>query len=147
MTMPPQPSATGPQLAPAWAQVLGVQGMPPHTLGLPPPPQVWGAVQSPQLMMPPQPSPMGPQLALTSAQVTGVVQVGASGAASLKRPPSSSPLLELLELVKTLPPVPEPVPPLPPVPVDEVPVVKVLLLALHDAAMAAEDKQKMSAHR
>jgi hypothetical protein len=46
---PPQPSATGPQFAPTDAQVLGVQlSLPPHTLGVPPPPQYWGAVQPPQ---------------------------------------------------------------------------------------------------
>jgi hypothetical protein len=41
---PPQPSATGPQLAPTLPHVRGVQALPlpgvPHTLGLPPPPQV-----------------------------------------------------------------------------------------------------------
>jgi hypothetical protein len=45
---PPQPSATGPQLAPADAQVFGVQwSFPPHTFGVPPPPQYSGEVHAP----------------------------------------------------------------------------------------------------
>ncbi len=68
---PPQPSDTGPQFAPAIAQVRGVQpDVPPQRLGIPPPPQVCGAVQDPQLMIPPQPSPMGPQVAPADSQVT-----------------------------------------------------------------------------
>jgi hypothetical protein len=36
---------------------------PPQTLGVPPPPQTCGSVQSPHWRMFPQPSPIGPQLA------------------------------------------------------------------------------------
>ena len=42
----------------------------PHLL-LPPPPQVSGAVQVPQLRVPPQPSPAGPQLKPSAAHVVG----------------------------------------------------------------------------
>src|SRR5438874_1751036 len=77
--MPPQPSPMGPQLAPAAAQVRGVQAGGPHTLGVPPPPQVSGAVHMPQSSTPPQPSPTGPQLAPASAHVRAV-QVGGGGA-------------------------------------------------------------------
>jgi hypothetical protein len=69
---PPQPSLAKPQLAPTWAHVFGTQvgGAPPHTLGNPPPPQISGGVQVPQLAVrPPQPSLTGPQFAPTSAQV------------------------------------------------------------------------------
>jgi hypothetical protein len=46
---PPQPSATGPQVAPTDAHVRGMQlSLPPHTLGVPPPPQYSGALQPPQ---------------------------------------------------------------------------------------------------
>lgn len=45
---------------------------PPHTLGVPPPPQVKGGTHVPQSMMPPQPSAMGPQLAPACWQVRGV---------------------------------------------------------------------------
>jgi hypothetical protein len=63
--LPPQPSPAGPQLKPCFAQVVGVQvpeSMTPHWPSTPPPPQVCGAVQTPQLSVPPQPSPAGPQL-------------------------------------------------------------------------------------
>ena len=58
----PQPSPAGPHWMPSWAQVLGVQVGAPHTLGVPPPPQVWPEGQMPQASVPPQPSPAGPQL-------------------------------------------------------------------------------------
>ena len=45
---------------------------PPQTFGVPPPPQVCGAVQEPQLKVPPQPSGMLPQLSPWAAQVVGV---------------------------------------------------------------------------
>jgi hypothetical protein len=46
---------------PKLAQVAGVQSGEPQTLGSPPPPQVCGAVQSPQESRLPQPSPTCPQ--------------------------------------------------------------------------------------
>ena len=60
MRSPPHPSATGPQLAPASAQVRGVQTYVPQALGMPPPPQIWPAGQLPHWRTPPQPSPAGP---------------------------------------------------------------------------------------
>jgi hypothetical protein len=48
-SIPPQPSEIVPQVAPCAAQVVGVQ---PHTIGFPPPPQVWGSVQSASLVQP-----------------------------------------------------------------------------------------------
>ncbi len=45
---------------------------PPHTLATPPPPQVWGAVQVPQVSVPPQPSEIVPQFFPCAAQVVGV---------------------------------------------------------------------------
>jgi hypothetical protein len=63
----------GPQLAPTSAQVSGVQGGEPQTLGVPPPPQVFGAVQPPQSTVPPQPSLCLPQKpGHTSAALRGV---------------------------------------------------------------------------
>lgn len=50
MSVPPQPSEGVPQVAPSDAQVAGVQ--PPQTLGVPPPPHVWGAVQATQAAPP-----------------------------------------------------------------------------------------------
>ncbi len=54
--------------------------LPPHSLGVPPPPQVCGSVQVAQVRMPPQPSPCWPQtvkpsFALMAAHVVGV-QIG-----------------------------------------------------------------------
>jgi hypothetical protein len=56
LTVPPQPSLMGPQLAPTLAQVRGEQAGVPHTLAVPPPPQVSGAPHWPQSSRPPQPS-------------------------------------------------------------------------------------------
>lgn len=55
-----------PHPAPASAQVLGVH---PQTLGVPPPPQVSGTLQVPQLSWCPHPSSTVPQVAPRSAQV------------------------------------------------------------------------------
>jgi hypothetical protein len=44
--VPPQLSSYSPQLYPKSWQVVGAQ--PPQTFAVPPPPQVWGAVQVPQ---------------------------------------------------------------------------------------------------
>src|ERR1700677_3721753 len=43
----------------------------PHWLAIPPPPQVAGEVQVPQLSVPPQPSPVVPQLTPRAPQVVG----------------------------------------------------------------------------
>ena len=53
------------------AQVRGVQLGAPHLPGMPPPPQVSGAVQSPHMRMAPQPSPAGPHSMFCWAQVFG----------------------------------------------------------------------------
>jgi hypothetical protein len=42
-------------------QLIFLQAGSPHTLGMPPPPQVAGAAQSPQSSIPPHPSPTLPQ--------------------------------------------------------------------------------------
>ena len=46
--------------------------MPPQTLATPPPPQVWGAVQEPQVSVPPQPFEIVPQFFPWAAHVVGV---------------------------------------------------------------------------
>jgi hypothetical protein len=67
LSEPPQPSGGLPQLAPSAAHVVLVH---PHWYGVPPPPQVWGAVHAPpQLRVPPQPSGGLPQLAPSAAHV------------------------------------------------------------------------------
>src|SRR5262249_2127156 len=66
---PPQPSPAGPHWMPSWAQVFGVHIGMPHTLGTPPPPQVWPIGQLPHWMMLPQPSFAGPQVMFCWAQV------------------------------------------------------------------------------
>src|SRR5690348_7204414 len=70
---PPQPSPSGPQVAPACAQVRGTHAAtPPHLLGVPPPPQIWVPVHVPQLgVSPPHPSATGPHVAPTDAHVLG----------------------------------------------------------------------------
>ena len=78
-SVPPQPSAIVPQLAPLAPQVVCVQ-LVPHLLGMPPPPQLAGAVQLPQSRMPPQPSATGPQFAPMPTQVLGVQVAGGGGA-------------------------------------------------------------------
>jgi len=71
--VPPQPLGIDPQLASCAAQVVGVQ---PQTFGLPPPPQVLGAMQVPQLSVSPQsPSGIVPQFAPAAVQVVGVQHV------------------------------------------------------------------------
>ena len=67
----PQPSPIWPQLAPAPAQVMGVQALP-QWLAVPPPPQICGDVQVPQVMEPPQPSGTEPQLSPAGHVVAGV---------------------------------------------------------------------------
>jgi hypothetical protein len=59
-------------------QLRGVHVGVPHTLGIPPPPHVWGDVHVPQSSPPPQPSPAGPQLMCWAAQLV-LLHVGTSG--------------------------------------------------------------------
>ncbi len=75
--IPPQPSATGPQFAPASWQVRGWQLGDPHWFGVPPPPHVALPLHVPQsFVSPPQPSASTPQVAPRSVQLAGV-QLGA----------------------------------------------------------------------
>jgi hypothetical protein len=69
ITVPPQPSGTVSQSSNAGQLVAGVQ---PHTLGVPPPPQVWGALHVPQLRVPPQPSGTVPQLSPAGQLAAGL---------------------------------------------------------------------------
>jgi hypothetical protein len=62
----PQPSGWVPQREP---QVAGVQ---PQVRARVPPPQLWGAVQSPQKSTPEQPSETTPQVALEGQAVWGL---------------------------------------------------------------------------
>jgi hypothetical protein len=76
-TKPPHPSASGPHSMPPAVQSATVRGvhplLPPQMLGVPPPPQIWGAVHVPHEMRPPQPSARGPQLLFgKSAHVFGL---------------------------------------------------------------------------
>ncbi len=91
MRSPPQPSATGPQLAPAIAHVRGRHDGAPQVFATPPPPQVGPAAQVPHIRSPPQPSLTGPQSAATDAQVRRTQVPPASGAPpvphTLGRPP------------------------------------------------------------
>jgi hypothetical protein len=93
---PPQPSATTPHVAPAWAHVRGVHDPgplpPPHVNRVPPPPQVSGAVHVPQSITPPQPSPIGPHVAFRDAHVTRP-HPGPSVDASLSGSPSEGALV------------------------------------------------------
>jgi hypothetical protein len=68
--MPLQPSEMLPQSSPATQVVSGVH---PQTLGLlgVPPPQLWGAVQLPQLRVAPHPFEMLPQLSEAGHDVMG----------------------------------------------------------------------------
>jgi hypothetical protein len=72
----PQPSPAGPQLTPACAQLSGTHPLEPaHWPGIPPPPQVCGGVQVPQLAMtPPQPLLAGPHSTL-AGQPCGLHEV------------------------------------------------------------------------
>ena len=53
-------------------RVLGMGGGVPHTLGVPVPPQIWGAVQVPQASHPPAPSGIAPQFFPWAVHVVGV---------------------------------------------------------------------------
>src|SRR5712691_10810724 len=51
---------------------LGIGGGVPHTLGVPVPPQIWGAMQVPQASHPPAPSGIAPQFFPWAVHVVGV---------------------------------------------------------------------------
>jgi hypothetical protein len=63
---------------------------PPQTLGVPPPPHVWGGVQVPQSRSPPQPSATGPQFAPTCWHVS-FVQFGEAHWFEMPPPPHVAP--------------------------------------------------------
>jgi hypothetical protein len=69
LSIPPHSFGMDPQFAPSAAQVVGVQ---PHTLAVPPPPQVLKPLHEPQLSMPPQPFGAVPQLNPRAMHVVGV---------------------------------------------------------------------------
>src|SRR2546425_806065 len=69
LSVPPQPSGTEPQPKPCEAQVIGLQ---PHTPTVPPPPQMFGAVQVPQSIVPQQLSEKTPQLYPCAEHVSGL---------------------------------------------------------------------------
>lgn len=64
----PHPLSMLPQFSPCAAQLVGVH---PHTLATPPPAQVFGATQAPQLSEPPQPLGIEPQFLPCAAQLVG----------------------------------------------------------------------------
>src|SRR5437667_11063576 len=66
--------------------VAGAGAPTPQTFATPPPPQVCGAVQTPQVSVPPQPSGMVPQFFPWAAQVVGVQGAG-GGAGALATTP------------------------------------------------------------
>src|SRR5437870_1503602 len=66
--------------------VAGAGAPTPQTFATPPPPQVCGAVQTPQVSVPPQPSGIVPQFFACAAQVVGVQGAG-GGAGALARTP------------------------------------------------------------
>src|SRR5438552_2924838 len=68
------------------AAVTGAGAPVPQTFATPPPPQVRGAVQTPQVSVPPQPSGMVPQFFPWAAQVVGVQGAG-GGAGALATTP------------------------------------------------------------
>jgi hypothetical protein len=71
LTLPPQPSPMVPQFIEPEHVVTGTQPeLPPHTLSVPPPPHVSGAVQVPQLYVPPHPLLWRPQLKTPLPQAT-----------------------------------------------------------------------------
>src|SRR5437016_180173 len=84
---PPRPVAVRVSSAVAAGGGGGGGGAPtPQTFATPPPPQVCGAVQTPQVSVPPQPSGMVPQFFPWAAQVVGVQGAG-GGAGALATTP------------------------------------------------------------
>jgi hypothetical protein len=85
-------------------QVFGTQvELLPHTLDVPPPPQVSASSQVPQLRLPPHPSPAGPQLKPWSAHVLAVHE-GVPHTPEVPPPPQVLPLGQPPQL--TTPPQP-----------------------------------------
>src|SRR5207248_10768803 len=58
----------------------------PQTFATPPPPQVCGAVQTPQVSVPPQPSGIVPQFFACAAHVVGTQGAGGGGGAAPRTP-------------------------------------------------------------
>ncbi|HYO56284.1 hypothetical protein, partial [Archangium sp.] len=61
---------------PSSSHVAGRQRALPHTLGTPPPPQVWPAKHSPQSSLAPHPWGRGPQFFPSAAHEVGLLEVG-----------------------------------------------------------------------
>jgi hypothetical protein len=72
-TSPPHPSATSPQFIAEGHAVSGTHPeLPPQTLGVPPPPHVFGAVHAPQVYALPHPSLAIPQSSPAQAVACGI---------------------------------------------------------------------------
>src|SRR5262249_34343916 len=110
------PSPAGPQPMPWSAQVLGVHGAVPQTLGVPPPPQDSLPMQVPQSRRPPQPSLMGPQFAPCCAHVVADEHMPSPPASTNVSVPVEPPPPIALPAAPPAPPV-WPVPPTPVAPV------------------------------
>src|SRR5437899_12062569 len=88
--------------------VAGAGAPTPQTFAAPPPPQVCGAVQTPQVSVPPQPSGIVPQFFPWAAQVVGVQGAG-GGAGALARTPdqrvecTTAPTVQLRRIDAVLP--------------------------------------------
>src|SRR5437867_5071839 len=68
------------------AAVAGAGAPTPQTFATPPPPQVCGAVQTPQVSVPPQPSGIVPQFFACAAHVVGTQGAGGGGGAAARTP-------------------------------------------------------------
>src|SRR5437667_2837391 len=68
------------------AAVAGAGAPTPQTFATPPPPQVCGAVQTPQVSVPPQPSGIVPQFFACAAHVVGTHGAGGGGGAAARTP-------------------------------------------------------------
>jgi hypothetical protein len=115
---PPQPSAIGPH-AFGGHVVIGWQEVPPspttlpppHTFGIPPPPQISGAVQGPpQLTVPPQPSETTPQF-MPAGQLVVFVQDGTPHWFGVPAPPQIAPPVHFDVPQSTTPPQPSAITP------------------------------------
>jgi len=99
----PQPSLIAPQFLPWALHVVGVHAGAPHTLGVPPPPQVWPEPQVPHCRTELQPSLIVPQFFPWAAQVVGE-QLPTPQTFAVPPPPQLWPEPQVPQL--TLPPQP-----------------------------------------
>ena len=90
------------------AAVAGAGAPTPQTFATPPPPQVWGAVQTPQVSVPPQPSGIVPQFFACAAHVVGTQGAGGGGGAAARTPDqrvecTTAPTVQLSRICAVLP--------------------------------------------